>query len=113
MVTSVESDNALNTINLQKLKEDCICFLKSKLFFLSAINAGGDKGLLLNNTTFPTLANELERIVHPTRFFFIDCRDLGTLHKRFLYYCVISLKNQLLLVVTHLSLELWEQSWLV
>lgn len=91
MVTSVdESDNALNTTNLNKLKEDCIHYLKSKLFFLSVTNAavGGDKGMLLNNTSFPTLAKELERIAHPKRYCWIDCRDLGTLHKRF-YVCFL------------------------
>ena len=85
----VGSDNALNTINLKKLKEDCINYLRSKLFFLPSTNVvGGEKGLLLNNTSFPTLANELERIVHPTRYFWINCRDLGTLHRRFLFFCV-------------------------
>ena len=86
-----ESGHTSNVETLLKIKENCIHYLQSKRFFLSATNIGGDKGILLANRSCQTIANELAKVAYPASISWVDCRDLGTLHKRFVnfYDCVV------------------------
>jgi hypothetical protein len=73
---------------LCKIKEDCIHYLRSKRVFSSTIIEGtligGEKGILLDDTNFPTLSRELPIIVQAETISKIDFSDVGALNHRFL-----------------------------